>query len=433
MLGPAVVRSTTILAVPDALLGMRSMLESMITACDACSCTSLAELHDFLEEFCSSDVGALPRSLAWLIVKQDDNMWLLRLIFDALVVPPAKFADKRAFREFVCDSAQDPVLMLMRATCSNPGRQRRMIRQTFHLWAEMFTIANDLDNHEEARAAAATSDGFQGTWWGEHFALAWVQDTVIKQQISFLMHGFTLELYCANEYSMIYWYLDFLIGRLVHGMELMRTSVEKAMQAEKGKSEDESRVEGSEARNMETLRMLTFNIFIWTAKRLLCQGAVRILSGVMMSEELCPSVYTLKDEFNTETERYRQRFECFQTLPHAPLIGHEEYLKGMKSEGHSTSDLLALALPCYTQAREILSQLGGLLQPLEGTPAASESPSLKLFHRRRQEVLQMQRVAMTNSIATNVLLRRCESSDGKSKVSFEFESSKHFFTVCCKT
>ena len=45
----------------------------------------------------------------------------------------------------------------------------------------------------------------------------------------------------------------------------------------------------------------------------------------------------------------------------------------------------------------------------------------------------MQRVAMTNSVASNVLLSRCGSPDCATKVSFEFESSRHFFTVSCKT
>ena len=433
MLGPSVVRSATIPPVDDALLGLRSMLGSMLRACDASSCSSLRELHEFMHDFCAEDVGALPRSLAWLIVTRHESGLLDRLAFDALVVPPASAADAPAFREFIMDHAHSRVSLLVRAACSNPGRQRRMIRQGFHLWAEMFTVANNLDTHADAGPAVRASGGFEGTWWGEHFALAWVQDTVTKQLIAFLLHGFPLELYCANEYAMIYWYLQFLIGRLLDGMGLMRSSAATVADAPRGGRARGHRRDGI----LETLRVLDVDILVWKAKRLLCQGAVRLLHGIAKAGELSasPAAYTLEDEFNTEAERYRQRFECFRALPYPPAVGHEEYLRSTGSDGHSAEDVLKLAAPCYMQASAILTQLRGILPP--GAAAApvgrEESPSTKLLRRRREEVLEMQRVAMTNSVASNVLLSRCGSPDCATKVSFEFESSRHFFTVSCKT
>lgn len=433
MLGPTPVRKSTVISPQKAYEELLLMFTQMLKACDVMDCKSFDDLVEFIQDFCASNVGVLPRSLLWLIISGREEGLLGDLILKAMSGNHIDLSKSTSLSNFISTKALDPVTKLLRAYCSNPGRQRRKLQNCISAWSDTFAITSNVDRQDDTKDVVKTSgSGLENTWWGENLSFAWVEDTVIKQEIWYLFYGFTLELYDSNEYLSIYCYLEYCIGRLINGMELRRGSVQEAMK--KTNAANTFPLNDTSAYG-ESMRSLTFDILLWSVKRFMCQGYVRLLVGIKKTMSLTAScrrnfATDLPDYYNKEVERYHQRFSCLWGIPHPEAVTYDDFVAATSAEEYVAEDLYHLALPCFNQARNLITQLKSIVPHQESVIHVSNlSPSIERFCRFKDEIARLERIAIKTEIATNVLIKRCSREDNDLNVHFEFDSHS-FFASC---
>ena len=397
LLGPSPTAKCTISDTDTAMREMHDTLSAMIRACNVTECTTLDDVRDFVLDFCTRDVGVLPRSLLWLVIRRLSprvlRTWKVHIsgTHTGRETPRDTEDTENKFIEDFEEAAYERIQLLLRAYCGNPGRRRRALRHCVASWAGLYAFAV----HSER-------------------ALRWVQATVLRQQIDMLQFGFALELYAEHEYMMVYWYLGHLVNLLTRVMEQQHRD-------EYGHSHDATRDNNSRL-------VVAADLALWSLKESLCQGAVRLLAalrkgGVAISTSLSSSSSSSSSSsfiYNNEVDRFKQRFGCFDAVPFPRAIAYEEYTQAVDASGRSIAELYRAAMPCFTNARVT----AGMLKKL---PIA----------RHADEVAVLDRVAAANGIAAQVLLGRCGDDDVKTThapamhVQLEHASSPLFFTLRC--
>ena len=292
--------------------------------------------------------------------------------------------------------------------------------------------------------------GLENTWWGDHFCSAWVEETIIKQQIWYLLYGFSLKLYNTSEYIMIYWFLQHSMHSLYMGKEYMKDSVQKVIDLPSD-SLTHSNVSSlftngivATVDDLETLhdKKTTYILdsLLWSARRILCLGAIYLLAGIGKSNLALSHKTKLwtdhADRFTNQRERYRQRFRCFDCLtssdpdswqPRTMTYEQYEYFLAVDVEQISLLDCFKTAMRCYKDARNILAKLKGI--KLSEKLTSDLSPFIDTFRNCKDELDDMERIAVRNGIATRVLLERHASQFENVKINLGFESHRHYFTV----
>ena len=149
MVGPAPVRKCTLLPSSEAYIMFKTSFSLMLDACNVMSCKTFDQLVWFIQKYCDEDVGILPRSFLWLVIFRNGGSWLKKLIFKALYVPGVDLISLKSIHDFVSERVLDPATMLLKAYCSNPGRQRRHLANSFNAWADLLTSSVNLDKQLE--------------------------------------------------------------------------------------------------------------------------------------------------------------------------------------------------------------------------------------------------------------------------------------------
>ena len=135
--------------------------------------------------------------------------------------------------------------------------------------------------------------------------------------------------------------------------------------------------------------------------------------------------------FTTHQKRFEKRFEVFRTLPQPPSLSYKDYLKESDFSAVASKDLLSSAADCFRSAKGIIDSLLDAIV-LEGC-------ATNLTHRddglyisiRRQEILQIAKVCVANSLFLHklALMDGSDIRSGERSASLEFKAHKLYCTL----
>ena len=131
-------------------------------------------------------------------------------------------------------------------------------------------------------------------------------------------------------------------------------------------------------------------------ERTMCQATVKLCLGLERAGRLVPPAAP----FNTAEQRYNQRFGVFAQIYKPEPVSYEQYQTAVGEPGIPTLNYLQLASEAYIR---VLSDMA----------AVANSPTAK--HLRPEQVKHLagvKRVATTNCMALNILMKALEGGKG---------------------
>jgi hypothetical protein len=150
----------------------------------------------------------------------------------------------------------------------------------------------------------------------------------------------------------------------------------------------------------------------------------------------CSDPPTSMTMFTTHHQRFEKRFEVFHALPQPPSLSYKDYVKGSDFSAVASEDLLSSAADCFRSAKGAVDSLLNVIVSLE---ECAEDDAINLMRRdddmyisiRRQEVLQIAKVCVTNSLSLHKMasMESSELSSQNRQVSLAYKAHKHYCTL----
>ncbi|KAF8978978.1 hypothetical protein BGZ46_005961 [Entomortierella lignicola] len=310
------------------------------------------------------------------------------------------------------DKAIKPFVDTLQIAGQNTSRQKRNLRKIVQLWetlqeeAELFDeeIHIVLDqirgSQEQDNVDSTQADGslrpFYFVSWAYHMKL-WVMEWLV-------LLGFELELYSAFEYSMIYGYVDCVLGAHAQHLRRIQTIAESESQTgskdsstqkkkkkkKKKTSATEDKVSSSADTNQSDLpsdnaplqpntdpsstgnaSASTTTIISTPAIRAvqdmitirlqLARGVFLILAALTKVGHLSTTpAHLSRHGLNDLETLYRHRFKAFHHLSSPELMTYENYLQRLDCEGLDAWQILEYSTDFFNQAKAGLDRLQSL-------------------------------------------------------------------------
>ncbi|KAF5838431.1 Mak10 subunit, NatC N-terminal acetyltransferase-domain-containing protein [Dunaliella salina] len=216
----------------------------------------------------------------------------------------------------------------------NSCRQRRRLRRGLDDWANIYQHALNADMSEEFVAFTKRA---QWAWtppkdeveaMNEFYPgplSTWVECQTAASEALHLLLGFELDLYQPSEYAMVYWYCSVLLGvqritsQVMHSYRCPAGGASKAsmaLPAKPGKKGNKGRAatppsplpDASTARRQAGLIMDAVRTELLSS---MCLGLVRLQLALKVAGIVPDPILT----FNSQRERFDQRFAAFHTPP----------------------------------------------------------------------------------------------------------------------
>lgn len=219
-MAPSPPRAVRLLSRDEALDELEQVLRQLDCLCLRLPLvTNLSQLQHVLIDFGVSihpQPGAIPRSFLRIMLWSDCKIlgsqgsmvqWVRESMLEYML-PESTLATTDA-ADFIAQAAK-VILNLCITWCYNLGRQRRRMARNMDDWVQLQLPAEKLDQ-AIFLAVDGTGRRILSSPSGAYFT-GWLLDQVLIMMIRYLELGFQLRLYAGLEYSMLYWYLDYLLG-----------------------------------------------------------------------------------------------------------------------------------------------------------------------------------------------------------------------------
>ena len=219
-MAPSPPRAVRLLTVEEAFDEMAQMLQHIDLLCVRLPLvTTLEQMQHVLFNFAAAIhplPGAIPRSFLRLMLIHDSKVlgsqgsmvqWVRESMLDYKLPAPVLATPEAS--DFIARVAK--VLQNWSTTlCYNLGRQRRRLARNMDDWVQLQPQAEKLDSTaflSKDHAGRPTLVSMSGAYF-----TGWMLDQVLVMMLRFLELGLELRLYAGIEYSMVFWYLDYLVG-----------------------------------------------------------------------------------------------------------------------------------------------------------------------------------------------------------------------------
>ena len=311
---------------------------------------------------------------------------------------------------------------LLRIQCHNRARQRRKLTKLLDKLALAANAAHDITGAFRALALQ------RGTPLPPEFSLVHLAHTLTTEVVTkVLLLGFELGLLAPHEWHAHWFYLDYSLERLEHQYTLACQRHEAAAAAaesqraakaaggggggkggKKGKKKGKKSPKEAEAQQ----HMAELSIYRERAgvTRLLCQGLLRVVSGMWQEGRHLPDSRC----FSSPERLYRHRFRAFEGLEYpqyVPFGMYDERAAAKALDGIQPLQLYGVAQKALQAAQERLAKLLSAPKP--------PSPSLRRALEGLAEVLK------GNTIAVRLACITAASGQPR-RLDFEFaERSEH--------
>ncbi|KAF9116940.1 hypothetical protein BGX27_008088 [Mortierella sp. AM989] len=306
------------------------------------------------------------------------------------------------------DKAIKPFVDTLQIAGQNTSRQRRNLRKIVQLWETLQEEAEafDEDIHivlDEIRASQepeAMGPTQQDNPLQPFYFVSWVYHMKLWVMENLLLLGFELELYSTFEYSMIFGYVECVLGAHAQHLRRVQTVVEAGSQAGskdnstmKKKKKKKKKLASSEEKllssdpstqpspdsgepqsnanpdsTVSVLPPVTSTIILTPAIRStqdmvtirlqLARGIFLILAALTRVKHLSTTPPHLASHGLNDLETlYRHRFKAFHHLSSPEKMTYENYLQRLDCEGLDAWQILEYAADFFSQAKTGLDRL----------------------------------------------------------------------------
>ena len=197
----------------------------------------------------------------------------------------------------------------------------------------------------------------------------WVEFETCNTMIWHLLLGFELELYEPREFTMLFWYIDYLSSSIQQGTKQLQQAVPKpsasnqggnsssSSHSKPGKKSGGKRSGGGSAvaagpaaaaAAAVPSRDLTMqNALVLEGYKQMSLGMMRLtlalnMTGLLQQQEL---------PFNTEMQRFDQRFGTFHMLTRPDPLGYDQYLLNTSTDNVEAVQLYKLTADAFLRVR----------------------------------------------------------------------------------
>ncbi|EKX36279.1 hypothetical protein GUITHDRAFT_145852 [Guillardia theta CCMP2712] len=373
LMAPSPPRPVPILNLSAAFDELEEQLNFLKTLCVKLPfVTSLSQLHHFLEDYTSGSPapGALPRSFLRLLLTSgnflggENTQHLVRQSMADYLIPEHALQSVSA-ASFIHTTSK-LVLNYCTSSCYNLGRQRRRMARSIDDWAHAQLEAELVDQtvflvYEDRKPCLLSETGA--------FFSGWLLDQMLVMVVRYFELGFQLRLYAGFEHSMLYWYMDYLLGVRIncqpsiffpksrqHQLEESRGVAEKGGKGaskKKDKSKGHGGKTGGAKKSEPSMEQLMLE-----AKQAMCRGVFRLIAG-LNSEK----IYEL-DELSRATLplRFQRRFGPVMRVEQPHALSFLHYEENTDSSQYHPSELYGAAAESFFQARTVADKLVHKLQ-----------------------------------------------------------------------
>ncbi|KAH8968898.1 hypothetical protein BDL97_02G006600 [Sphagnum fallax] len=403
LLAPTPPRSIKILCWEDALKYFEQLFEDLDQICSLPLSLGLEELLQFLVDFQQSQPDLFARAQLQLLILQDDKLLgqepMAGALYKVLGMPANGINNNQQTQTFVTQASR---LMqhLLKVMCTNTAWQRRKLGRVILDWANLL----------------------QESWWTDNVIMAWAAEQTCWIVTHFLMLGFQLDLYAPSEYCMLYWYLDHAFLTLLHYKLAKEKSLFEHQASPLPDSPDSAKKKGKKKKGGTSMKVtgtalkdvkLTSSILLIQCYIDLCKGFIWMLAALTLDCKLVNRTPI----FNTEQERFLQRFEIlFKVLAPEPM-SYFQFKEATCHNHFSIKEQYQKSYDHFVAVQQRIQELG---------PAPTKAPELSAVSRgqRAIDVRKMEQVALRNRIALQIV-HQAGPGDNL-RVSFEFSQHPCF-------
>ncbi|CAM0138013.1 unnamed protein product [Umbelopsis sp. WA50703] len=271
---------------------------------------------------------------------------------------------KKAITMFL-ERAGLPFLDIFRIYCHNRARQRRIMSKILGEWEVLLNEAAALDG--KLNDIRPGESKFYFYHWVNHRRLNMIE--------TILMNGFELELYGPHEYTMIYWFADYLMSyRYNTYVQLLESLPAKTDNSPRSTPASPS---NNGQREFEVLHELN------SIKQAL---NLAVLRAILAFEQL-EIIKKPKLAFDDEETRYRHRFKAFADLWNFELPPFDYYKSTTNTSGNESKELLLGAKWSFGAAQDLIKRFIRTATP-ENTKTELCADAFKEVGKYTLEVLQ---------------------------------------------
>ncbi|KAI5083208.1 hypothetical protein GOP47_0002951 [Adiantum capillus-veneris] len=401
---PTPPRSISLLSWEETLNYFIKLLEDLETITSFSTNLSLDELFQTLVDFQKREPDLVPRAFLQLLLTQDGKLFgrdnMCHVLHRTFSLPESVNNEVFHSDNFVSKSGQ-LTLYLVRVLCTNMSWQHRKLGKLLSEWGVLLQQGDTLFDSLMHKTLGSLED--KELW--ESVIMGWTAEQTCWISTHLLMLGFQLHLYAPAEYCMIYWYLDHALLTELHYKQLKErkhpTSVELKERKHSTNVETQDAI-GSHRRH-HILCSLSWMIAALTADRKFSEKSQTI--------------------FNTEQERFIQRFDLFQKVPIPQPLSYVHYKKFTSQRNIPIKEQYFWSSQYFMTLQQHLQDLGHCL---------AKSTTISPFSRlqRTREINQLKHVASRNLIVLKIV-DDAEPGDNL-MVSFDFPQHPFFAVASVK-
>ncbi|KAL1920870.1 uncharacterized protein VTP21DRAFT_11505 [Calcarisporiella thermophila] len=354
-----------------------------------------------------------------------------KAMFEISSDKPEQLETTKLLADFL-ERASRPYADRFKIMCHNRARQRRILRKILPDFECCQEEAEQIDSNFQNTFQECGPVMLNGSQLYPYYISSWFYHEKLRIMQEILYLGFELELYALHEYTMIYWYLDYILG--VHLQHIERTAnvlslrpnTIKTLKKSKKKQKSMPTVSSHGNSPSPSLAYLRSIALMTSARQNLSRGIYKIIISLDQAGKLRrPS-----PDFDDESIRFLHRFRMFSMLSSPPPLSYQDYRKLIELDGADTKVLpegiLKSADHDFKDARAVLDNLNAMNAEATRTELCNEDFV--------NDVRSMTRTAIANNINLQQILSELSKSDSSDtekskKVCFEFKYHPWFPVV----
>ncbi|KAG0204115.1 hypothetical protein BGX33_008698 [Mortierella sp. NVP41] len=290
------------------------------------------------------------------------------------------------------EKATKPFVDTLQIMGQNTSRQRRNLRKIVQLWESLQEEAEafDSDIHvvlEEMRAqqkAPVTIADEPQEPLAPYYFVSWVYHMKLWVMEWLLLLGSELELYSSFEYSMVYGYVDSILGAHAQHLQRIRSITESEVLkpheplAIKGSAEDsvketseqkkkkkKKKPSTASATSAETVveyarptRTTLMSQYLTSIRMQLTRGVFLVLASLTKAGHLTTTpTHIASHGLNDLETLFAHRFRAFRLLSSPEALTYENFLSRLDCDGLDSLAILDYATDYFSEAQRALEQL----------------------------------------------------------------------------
>ncbi|TMW55837.1 hypothetical protein Poli38472_008485 [Pythium oligandrum] len=392
-------REVALPTLDDALAIYQKLLEELVAVCSPGVWTTMEEVRVFLSDFSRKKPGIIARSFVLLYLYCDKKIYGKHGFMDWLTeemvlngVPSVLLSTQEGVQ--FSSRSIETVYESLKVYLFNRSRQRARIEYLLEEWGVLQLEASVIDER------FTTEMSIPKATYPRYFT-AWTLEQVVVLMLQYVSLGFELELYAPSEYSMVYWYLDYLYGSRLQNLNFTWGFIDKMKEIMKdhprgrgkaGKEENQAGKDDTEETMDPTKARYLREMSYCEMQRSLMRAFFQAFAAMEREELVSATLPT----YGTHAIRFQHRFAPFQSLQYpAPLV-YEDYLKNSDFSRFAVDLIYKSVEECFKATRTHAEQ--ALLSAISASTATEDETGDATTPVHGDEIKQALQVAIANAV-----------------------------------